>query len=155
DGALRDAMARGAQELRCSCRPGWPVDRPCARPKATPWHRARHGFKREPDPRRAGDERLERPLRLHLLSPAVRVNQFGDLERCALRAGNVHSADDWDDVLKPVVARYQRKVSRIYLRADAAFAMPEVYEFLEAERIKYAIRLPPNQILQHRIGYLL
>src|SRR5262252_3399268 len=42
-------------------------------PKATAWHRARHGFKREPDPRRAGDERLERPLRLHLLSPAVRV----------------------------------------------------------------------------------
>src|SRR5262249_50768624 len=51
----------------------WPVDRPCARPKATPWHRARHGLKREPNPRRAGDERLERPLRLHLLSPAVRV----------------------------------------------------------------------------------
>src|SRR6266481_4585625 len=73
DGALRDAMARGAQELRCSCRPVWPVDRPCARPKATPWRRARHGFKREPDPRRAGDERLERPLRLHLLSPAVHV----------------------------------------------------------------------------------
>jgi hypothetical protein len=39
--------------------------------------------------------------------------------------------------------------------ADAAFAMPEVYEFLEAERIKYAIRLPANQVLQHRIGYLL
>jgi Transposase DDE domain group 1 len=32
--------------------------------------------------------------------------------------------------------------------------MPEVYEFLEAERIKYAIRLPANQILQHRIGEL-
>jgi hypothetical protein len=44
------------------------------------------------------------------------------------------------------VARYQRKVSRIYLRADAAFAMPEVYEFLEAEWIKYAIRLPANQV---------
>src|SRR5262245_56282456 len=58
DWALRDAMARGAQELRCSCRPVWPVDRPCARPKAAPWHRARHGFEREPDPRRAGDERL-------------------------------------------------------------------------------------------------
>src|SRR5262249_60694863 len=43
----------------------------------------------------------------------------------------------------------------IYLRADAAFAMPEVYEFLEAERIKYAIRLPANQVLQSRIGYLL
>src|SRR5215469_9230125 len=31
-------------------------------PKATPWHRARHGFKREPDLRRAGDERLEWPF---------------------------------------------------------------------------------------------
>jgi hypothetical protein len=67
----------------------------------------------------------------------------------------VHSADGWDDVLKPIVARYQGKVSRIYFRADAAFAMPEVYEFLEAERIKYAIRLPANQVLQSRIGYLL
>ena len=88
-------------------------------------------------------------------STSKRDNQFGDLERCALRAGHVHSADGWDDVLKPVVARYKGKVSRIYFRADAAFAMPEVYEFLEAERIKYAIRLPANQVLQSRIGYLL
>src|SRR5262249_23752398 len=36
--------------------------------------------------------------------PLFVFNQFGDLERCALRAGNVHSADGWDDVLKPVVA---------------------------------------------------
>src|SRR5262249_55596968 len=112
--------------------------------------RARHGFKREPDPRRAGDERLERPLRLHLLSPAVRVQPvWRPRTLCSA------CADGWDDVLKPVVARYQRKVSRIYFRADAAFAMPEVYEFLEAERIKYAIRLPANQVLQSRIGYLL
>src|SRR5262249_16413293 len=87
--------------------------------------------------------------------PLFVFNQFGDLERSALRPGNVHSADGWNGVLKPVVARYQGKVSRIYFRADAAFAMPEVYEFLEAERIKYAIRLPANQILQHRISYLL
>src|SRR5215470_7103772 len=87
--------------------------------------------------------------------PLFMFNQFGDLERCALRPGNVHSADGWDGVLKPVVARYQGKLSRIYFRADAAFAMPEVYEFLEAERIKYAIRLPANQVLQDRIGYLL
>ena len=46
------------------------------------------------------------------------------------------------------MTRYQGKVSRIYFRADAAFAMPEVYEFLEAEQIKYAIRLPVNQVLQ-------
>ena len=47
------------------------------------------------------------------------------------------------------------KVLRIYFRADAAFAMPGVYECLEAERIRYAIRLPANQVLQNRIGYLL
>src|SRR5262245_28435141 len=39
--------------------------------------------------------------------PLFVFNQFGDLERCALRVGHVHSADVWDDVLKPVVARYQ------------------------------------------------
>jgi hypothetical protein len=52
--------------------------------------------------------------------PLFVFNQFGDLERCALRPGNVHSADGWDAVLKPVVARYhQGKVSPIYFRADA------------------------------------
>jgi hypothetical protein len=45
----------------------------CARSKAASRHRARYGFERQPDARRAGDERLERPLRLHLLSSAVRV----------------------------------------------------------------------------------
>jgi hypothetical protein len=44
---------------------------------------------------------------------------------------------------------------RRYLRADAAFANPEVYEFLEAEGFKYAIRLPANGVLQESIGYLL
>jgi len=87
--------------------------------------------------------------------PLFVFNQFGDLERCVLRPGNVHSADGWEGVLKPVIVRYQGKVLRIYFRADAAFAMPGVYECLEAERVKYAIRLPANQILQNRIAYLL
>jgi hypothetical protein len=46
----------------------------------------------------------------------------------------MHSADAWKEVLDPVAARYRGKVSRIYFRADAGFANPEVYEFLEAER---------------------
>ena len=57
--------------------------------------------------------------------PLFVFNQFGDLERCALRPGNVHSADGWESVLKPVVERYKGKVSRIYFRADAGFANPE------------------------------
>jgi Transposase DDE domain group 1 len=69
---------------------------------------------------------------------------FGDLERCALRPGNVHSADGWEGVLRPVLARYRGKVSRVYFRADAGFANPDDYEFLETERITYAIRLPPT-----------
>jgi hypothetical protein len=48
----------------------------------------------------------------------------------------------------------QVKVSRIYFRADAAFANTEVYAFLEAERIRYAIWLPANQVLQDRIDRL-
>ena len=40
------------------------------------------------------------------LHPLFVFNQYGDLERCALRPGNVHSADSWEDVLKPVLARY-------------------------------------------------
>jgi Transposase DDE domain group 1 len=46
--------------------------------------------------------------------PLFVFNQFGDLERCALRPGNVHSADGWKEVLDPVVARYRGKVSRMY-----------------------------------------
>ena len=82
-------------------------------------------------------------------------NQFGDLERCELRAGNVHSADGWEDVLKPVAARYKGRVSRIYFRGDAGFANPEIYDYLEAESVKYVIRLPTKRILQERIGHLL
>jgi hypothetical protein len=87
--------------------------------------------------------------------PLFVFNQYGDLERSALRPGNVHSADGWKDVLVPVVARYRGKFKRRYFRADAAFANPEVYEFLEAEGFGYAIRLPANRVLQERIGYLL
>ena len=47
--------------------------------------------------------------------------------------GNVHSADGRQDVLQFVVAFIGGKFKRRYFRADAAFANPEVYEFLEAE----------------------
>src|SRR5918911_412386 len=87
--------------------------------------------------------------------PLFVFNQFGDLERCALRPGNVHSADGWRAVLEPVIARYRTRVKRRYFRADAAFASPEVYECLEAEGYGYTIRLPANAVLQASIGWLL
>src|ERR687884_61998 len=87
--------------------------------------------------------------------PLFVFNQFGDLERCALRPGNVHSADGWREVLEPVVARYRHRTKRRYFRGDAAFANPEIHEFLEAEGFQYTIRLPANPVLQKSIGWLL
>jgi len=87
--------------------------------------------------------------------PLFVFNQFGDLERCSLRPGNVHSADDWKGVLKPVVVRYKGRKVRLYFRGDAAFASPEVYEFLEAEGFLYVIRLPANRVLRECIAHLL
>lgn len=87
--------------------------------------------------------------------PLFVFNQFGDLERCSLRPGNVHSAHDWRDVLEPVVARYRERNLRRYFRGDAAFAAPDIYEFLEAEGYTYAIRLKANVVLQQNIAHLL
>jgi hypothetical protein len=87
--------------------------------------------------------------------PLFLFNQFGDLERCMLRPGNVHSAEGWREVLLPVIARYRDRGLVLYFRGDAAFAKPELYELLEAEGIGYAIRLPANPVLQERIGHLL
>ncbi len=87
--------------------------------------------------------------------PLFVFNQDGDLERCALRPGNVHSAHGWREVLDPVVARYRGRALRRLLRGDAAFALPDVYEYLEAEGFQYAIRLPANAVLQAQIAPLL
>jgi hypothetical protein len=87
--------------------------------------------------------------------PIFAFNQDGDLERCALRPGNVHSAHGWREVLDPVVARHRGQALRRLLRDDAAFALPDVYEYLEAEGFQYAIRLPANAVLQERIASLL
>ena len=87
--------------------------------------------------------------------PLFLFNRFGDLERCALRPGNVHSADGWRKVLEPVVARYRERDLRRYFRGDAAFASPDIYGFLEDEGFLYAIRLPKNQVLLESICHLL
>jgi hypothetical protein len=55
-------------------------------------------------------------------------------------------------VLEPVIARYRGTVKRRYSRGDAAFANPEIYEFLEAECMGYAIRLSCVRQVQ-QIGY--
>jgi hypothetical protein len=93
------------------------------------------------------------------LHPLFVFNQFGDLERCALRPGNVHSADGWAEVLRPVLARYSAKarptITRRRFRADAAFAIPALFDLLEAEGWDYAIRIKSNPKLHEQIGWLM
>ena len=84
--------------------------------------------------------------------PLFLFNQFGDCEAAKLRSGNAHSADDWQEVLDPVVERYLTAAVRLLFRADAAFAKPEIYAYLEARNIGYAIRLRSNQVLQREIA---
>jgi hypothetical protein len=87
--------------------------------------------------------------------PLFCFNQDGDLEHTLLRHGNVHSADDWRSVLEPVVARYRTTTVKKFFRGDAAFAIPELYMFLEAEGYGYAIRLKSNNLLEREIEHLL
>ena len=87
--------------------------------------------------------------------PLFVFNQFGDCEGAKLRAGNVHSAHEWRQVLEPILSRYEEKGVRRYFRADAAFAKPDIYEYLEERRVFYAIRLPSNKVLQYEIAPLL
>jgi len=87
--------------------------------------------------------------------PLFLFNHFGDCEGALLRSGNVHSADRWQQVLAPAVERYQRDGVCLLFRGDAAFAKPEIYEYLELKVIEYTIRLPANDILEQEIKHLL
>ena len=87
--------------------------------------------------------------------PLFLFNHLGDCEGALLRPGNVHSADRWREVLAPVVEHYRRQGVRQLFRGDAAFAKPEVYEYLEAKETGYTIRLPSNDLLETHIGHLL
>jgi len=87
--------------------------------------------------------------------PLFCFNQYGDCEGAMLRPGNVHSADRWKELLEPTVRRYENKKIRKYFRGDAAFAKPEIYEYLEEKGLLYAIRLPANDLLYDEIKHLL
>jgi hypothetical protein len=70
-------------------------------------------------------------------------------------AGNVHSADDWEELLLPEIERQQKLGKEVVFRADAAFAKPEIYEALEQRGVKYAIRIPANDSLERDLSELL
>jgi hypothetical protein len=87
--------------------------------------------------------------------PLFLFNHHGDCLAAKLRPGNVHSAEDWDELLLPEVERQQAEGKQVAFRADAAFAKPEIYEALEERGVKYAIRIPANDNLERDIAELL
>ena len=87
--------------------------------------------------------------------PLFVFNPEGDCLAAKLRPGNVHSADGWDDVLLPIVDRYRAQGQTVVVRADAAFALPALYEALERRRVRYVIRVPANDVLMRQIEDLL
>ena len=72
-----------------------------------------------------------------------------------LREGNAHSAKDSQMLLEPIVLRYDALSISKFFRADAAFADPEVYRYVEGEGYWYAIRLPGNKVLYKAVNHLL
>ena len=87
--------------------------------------------------------------------PLFLFTEHGDCLAATLRPGNVHSADDWDDLLLPEIDRQQAAGKRVALRADAAFAKPEIYDALEQRDVGYAIRMPANKNLELEIEDIL
>jgi len=58
-------------------------------------------------------------------------------------------------LLQPVVERYKAMGKKIYFRADAAFASPDVYEYLEDNKILYAMRIKANNRLYDHVEHLM
>ena len=61
----------------------------------------------------------------------------------------------WRSVLEPVIERYRDLDVPRFFRADAAFAIPDLYELLESRGYRYAIRLKANPVLERHIAHLL
>src|ERR1017187_9106900 len=87
--------------------------------------------------------------------PLLLFNREGDCLAAKLRSGNVHSAEDGEELLLPEIARQQKLGKEVVFRTDAAFAKPEIYEALEARGVMYAIRIPANDNLERDIAALL
>jgi Transposase DDE domain group 1 len=54
-----------------------------------------------------------------------------------------------------VIARYATRDILRFFRADAAYAIPAIYERLEEAQYFYDIRLPANNVLREKIGHQL
>lgn len=83
----------------------------------------------------------------HMYHPLLIYDgQHGDLLVAALRPGNTHAARGVVAIIRRVVGRIRERWPqvRIILRADAGFAVPELYKYCEQEGLAYVIGLVTN-----------
>ncbi len=66
--------------------------------------------------------------------PLFGFTSEGDCLAAKLRPGHVHSADGTPEFIKPLVKRYRDWFKLFWLRADAAFANPETYEYRSRQK---------------------
>ena len=88
--------------------------------------------------------------------PLLLFNDRGDCLATKLRAGNVHSADGWEELLLlPEIDRPAGAGHGSGLPQRCGRRPPEIYEAHKARQVKYAIRLPVNANLERKITELL
>lgn len=87
--------------------------------------------------------------------PLIVTISFGGERRkypvaAVLRGGAASSMVGTLPVLRRRVGSLRRHFgsTRLYLRADSGFAVPELFEFLDAEGLRYAIAMGPNKALK-------
>lgn len=86
----------------------------------------------------AGSAGEHQPMVIGNVLLKLLFNGEGDCLAAKLRPGNVHSAEDWEEVFLPEIEPQQELGKEVVFRAYAAFAKPEIYEALEERGVKYA-----------------
>jgi hypothetical protein len=88
----------------------------------------------------------------HIYHPLVVFDgDTGELITAVLRAGNTHASRGALSILKRIVRRLREawgEALHIEIRADAGFAVPEIYDYCEKEGIGYTIGLISNPRLE-------
>jgi Transposase DDE domain group 1 len=74
--------------------------------------------------------------------PLFVFNQFGDLERCTLRPGNVHSADGWESVFN--------RDSPDDSRAEVNICAFPLNRMLQNRSLRYMTELVPGPPVAYR-----
>ena len=87
---------------------------------------------------------------LPLLAFAAADDGPAELVAAILRPGNIHAGRGAAGLLKRLARRLRKTFphSEIVFRADAGFALPEVYEVCESENLRYLISLARNSRLE-------